>query len=68
MDTEPEIRTKIIEKIIEKPITKVIEVEKIIEKPIVTEKVIEIEKIEGVILLAADRHRKDLGKIKRPKG
>jgi hypothetical protein len=45
MTTEPEVVTKYIETIVEKPITKVVEVEKIVERPVITERVIEVERI-----------------------
>ena len=45
MTTEPEVITKYVEQIIEKPVTKVIEVEKIVERPVITERIVEIERI-----------------------
>ena len=45
METPPEVITKYIETIVEKPVTKVVEVEKIVEKPVMSERVVEIERI-----------------------
>ena len=45
MTTEPEVITKYVETIVEKPVTKVVEVEKIVERPVITERVIEVERI-----------------------